>query len=338
MTKPVKRLSFLGAVLLAAGCARFDPRPLSPATNADRLESRSLTNAALRAFVEQNLHEPFPDWPAKEWNLESLTWAAFYYHPSLELARAQWAVARGGEVTAAQHPNPVITVSPSYNTTTLTPSPWLTIATLDVPIETAGKRGHRRRHAASMAEAARLNIAATAYKVRSDVRTALVDVIGAEARNTLIQEQLQVQQEIVHRLEQQAQAGAVSPSDSLPMRLALDKARLDSADSQRLATEARSRLAESLGVPLEALQGVGLRFDLNAAAAPEDLTSTMIRRLALLSRPDILTALAEYHATESALRLEIARQYPDVHLQPGPGQAARAPAPFMNDAPRLSDM
>src|SRR5882762_5763658 len=133
MTKSVKRLSLLGGSLLIADCAHFDPRPLSPATNADRLESRSLTNAALRVFVEQNLHKTFPDWPAREWDLEALSWTAFYYHPSLELARAQWAVARVGEVTAAQHPNPVITVSPSYDTTTLTPSPWLTIATLHSP-------------------------------------------------------------------------------------------------------------------------------------------------------------------------------------------------------------
>ena len=32
---------------------------------------------------------------------------------------------------------------------------------------------------------------------------------------------------------------------------------------------------------------------------------------------DVLSALAEYAATEASLRLEIARQYPDVHLSPG---------------------
>jgi outer membrane protein TolC len=39
--------------------------------------------------------------------------------------------------------------------------------------------------------------------------------------------------------------------------------------------------------------------------------------MALQSRPDILGALAEYAASEAALQLEIAKQYPDVHLQPG---------------------
>jgi outer membrane protein TolC len=39
--------------------------------------------------------------------------------------------------------------------------------------------------------------------------------------------------------------------------------------------------------------------------------------LALLVRSDIRSALAEYAAAQSALSLEIAKQYPDLHLSPG---------------------
>src|SRR5947208_3574945 len=154
----MKWLLLIVICLALGGCARFHSQPLSPEQNAARLDERSLTNEALKEFVETNSHRAFASWPTDDWDFEMLTWAAFYYHPSLELARAQWAVARGGEKTAAQRPNPVITVSPSYNVTTPMASPWLTVATLDVPIETAGKRGHRRKQAAHLAEAARLNI------------------------------------------------------------------------------------------------------------------------------------------------------------------------------------
>jgi len=47
------------------------------------------------------------------------------------------------------------------------------------------------------------------------------------------------------------------------------------------------------------------------------LASADVRRTALQSRPDILGALAEYAASESALQLEIAKQYPDLRLEPG---------------------
>ena len=35
------------------------------------------------------------------------------------------------------------------------------------------------------------------------------------------------------------------------------------------------------------------------------------------NRPDILASLSEYAAAQSAVQLEIAKQYPDVHLGPG---------------------
>ena len=45
--------------------------------------------------------------------------------------------------------------------------------------------------------------------------------------------------------------------------------------------------------------------------------SSDARDVALRHRADIQSALADYAASQSALQLEIARQYPDVHLGPG---------------------
>jgi outer membrane protein, heavy metal efflux system len=93
---------------------------------------------------------------------------------------------------------------------------------------------------------------------------------------------------------------------------------LDQIDAQRQAAEARAKLAESVGVPLLAFEGVKVRFDgLEDLQIIRSLSSDQVRRTALQSRPDILGALADYAASESALQLEIAKQYPDVHLQPG---------------------
>ena len=59
-----------------------------------------------------------------------------------------------------------------------------------------------------------------------------------------------------------------------------------------------------------------MSFDLSTARLPADLTSAEVRDKALHSRTDILAALADYAARQSALQLEIAKQYPDVHLSP----------------------
>ena len=98
---------------LLAGCARFHSEPISSAQTAARLESRSLEAPGLKSFLEQSLQRELTNWPAVSWDFDLLTLAAFYYHPSLEVARAQWAVARGGETTASQRPNPTLNVTPA---------------------------------------------------------------------------------------------------------------------------------------------------------------------------------------------------------------------------------
>lgn len=304
--------------LLLAGCARFQPQPLSPAETAAKLEERSLTNSALRAFLEENLKRELAEWPASSWDFDMLTMAAFYYQPSLELARAQWAVARGGETTAAQRPNPTLNVTPGYDTTTSIPSPWIPLVTLDVPIETAGKRRYRRAQAAHLSEAARLNVASAAWQARSAVRSSLLDLVAARERERLVQNQVTLQERIVTLLKQQVRAGAKSDSEVLPFRIALAKARLDLADAGRLRIESLTRLAEAVGVPVQALNTVSLSAaSLQSPVNPSALPSRELRQTALQSRPDVLSALAEYAGSQSALQLEIAKQYPDVRLMPG---------------------
>jgi len=309
-------LLVLGVVL--AGCARFQPQPLSPSTSAEELENRSLTNVVLKTFLETNLHREFTAWPAVAWNFDMLTVAAYYYHPNLELARAQWAVAQGGEVTAGQRPNPVLTATPGYDTTTAIPSPWIPLTFIDIPFETAGKRGYRRAQAAHLSEAARLNIASVAWQVRSELRSNLLDLSISTQRGALLESEFAVQQQISQVLDQQVQAGALSRSEALPYRIALERTRLDLADAERQRIEARSRTAEAIGVSIHALDAVQLASDWwQVPPDALDLTSATIRRAALQTRPDILGALAEYAASEAALQLQIAKQYPDVHLQPG---------------------
>ena len=123
------RVRGAAGVLLAAGKVAAD------------FQQRSLTDAALRAYLETN--QVSGEWPRRSWDLESLTLAAFYFSPELDVARAQLGTARAGTRTAAQMPNPTLNVTPGYNATTFMPSSWIPLGFLDIPIETAGKRGYR---------------------------------------------------------------------------------------------------------------------------------------------------------------------------------------------------
>jgi outer membrane protein TolC len=305
------------ALVLVAGCARFHPQPLSPAETAAGLERRSLDNPDLKAFLEKNLKRELNTWPAAKWDFEMLTLAAFYYHPSLEVARADWRVAAGGIETAGERPNPTATWSAVYEPVPDASSAWIPGLVFDLPLETAGKRRFRTEQARHLSESARLNIAIAAWQVRSQLRAALLDYAAARQRVALLQRQAASREDLLSRMQAQLEAGAISGLELNAARLALIRARVDLADAQRLQVEARSRLAGALGLSAVALDGLDFEFDLALPAAAEDLTANQVRRLALQGRADILAALSDYAASQSALQSEVAKQYPDIHLAPG---------------------
>lgn len=306
---------FLIAIALC-GCVHYQPHPLDPANQAGEFESRQLGDVGLRAVLEKHSSQLLTNWPPAHWNLEQLTLAAFYYHPSLDVARARWTVATAGKKTAAERPNPTLTVAPAYNTTTTIPSPWIVTPSLDIPIETAGKRGYRIAQAQQLSEVARLNIASVAWQVRSALRRSLVNLDAARAMAALLREQQRIQTENLRLLELQHQAGAISAFELTQARVAADSTRLALHDAERQSAEARVQLAQAIGIPSAALEGVEFSFD-SLHAMPAEVAPAAARRQALLNRADILGALAEYAASQSALQLEIAKQYPDIHLSPG---------------------
>jgi outer membrane protein, heavy metal efflux system len=100
------------------------------------------------------------------------------------------------------------------------------------------------------------------------------------------------------------------------VRIALNKTRLDLGDAHSKRADARARLAEALGVGASALEGAELSPGF-ADRSADELTSADARRVALQGRSDILSALGDYAAAEAEIQLQIAKQFPDVHLSPG---------------------
>ena len=303
--------------LFCAGCATYHAEPISPVQSAAAFDARSFTNPDLQAFLETN-HANGP-WPRRSWDLDALTLVAFYYQPALAEARARWASVQAAKITAGERPNPTVSVTPGYDSQIPGNfSPWLVSLNLDVPIETAGKRGKRLDQAAHLSEAARWNFVSAAWQTRSRLRTALLNLYAARETESLLAGQESAQSNVVRLLEGQLAAGAAAEFEATQARIVLDTTRLARQDADGQRHQARAQLAGALGLPLPALQAVKFSFA-GLDRFPRELTRPEIRRQALLNRADVREALAEYAATQSALQLEIANQYPDVHLGPGYG-------------------
>jgi outer membrane protein TolC len=308
---------FIAAVFLAAGCAHYQSQPLSPAAAASKFAARNLDDPGLRAELEKNAGHRFTDWPLATWDLNALTQAAFYFHPGLAVARAQWLVAVAGEKTAGARPNPTVSVNPSYDSQIPgNYSPWLVPVSFDLPIETAGKRGKRQAEAAAAAESARWNFIAAAWQIRSGVRASLQDLNAAEKKANVLAGQFALQKQIVSLLRSRYAAGEISRPELVTAEIALNQTLLDLGDAESARVAARSHLAQALGLDEAALAGRKFKFEIPPGGLKQ-LTAPKAREVALRSRADILAALADYAAAEDDLQLEVARQYPDLHLGPG---------------------
>jgi outer membrane protein, heavy metal efflux system len=304
----------LGVLVLLAGCTtpRVDAPSLTAESGASAFAARSLHDPKLEQFLRTNLgHMP------ETWDFESLCWVGFYYHPALELARAQWETARATQRTAGQRPNPTLTLSPGYNFTREAGiSPWMPSIGADFLFQSTTKANRMRQIAAGDAEAARLGVVTTAWQMRSELRKALIAATATERRAALLHTQIELQRQLLDRLEQQFAAGSIAAADLSASRSTLLRSEAAAADVQTQLATGRTRVAAALGVPVTALEGITL----SPPPTPAALASTVlaeVRRQSLQTRAEVLAVLAKYHSAQAALELEVAKQFPDIHLGPG---------------------
>ncbi len=302
------------AIFLVSGCARFHAEPLSLLKGLEEFQGRNFNDAGLQVFMEASLQHKLETWPLKSWDLDLLTLAALYYHPDFELANAQWKISQGGVVTAGERPNPTMGFTPEYKVSPSNISPWLYGFTFDIPVETMGKRGKRIAQARHHAESVYLNLAVTAWQIRGRVRNAYIQYQSAKRRNEILRQEVSLQKEYFKFLDSGQGASSVSLPDRLQTQLSLFQNQLALADAEKQIGETKIILAESMGIPVAVLDKTLIETTFPAQA---NLAPDQIRQIALTKRPDLLASLQDYEASQSALQLEIAKQYPDIHLGPG---------------------
>jgi outer membrane protein TolC len=305
------RLSFLLLPLVTlalTACVQFKARPLAAESSSADFSGRSLNDEGLKTFLAENKAS------GGSWTVDKLALAAAYYHPDVALARAEADEVAAGIKSAQMRPNPVLSFSPQYASFRANPiTPWFLGFSPSIPIETAGKRSKRTEQALAAAEAARWRASARAWAARTRVRASMLELHGARENIRLLETEQTLHDEAIKKLTAQMEAGDVSLFELTQARLMLNRTRLALQDARRIAATGEARLAAAVGLPLNAIQSVKLDFSA-FHRLPESENS---RKLALTRRADLMALLSDYAAAEAALKLELARQYPDINISPG---------------------
>ena len=316
----MKRLAPWGLLALAllAGCAPYKYRaaPISPAAVAAGLYSRSLDDPDLRTWMQRSAGFETSSWPLRVWDLHSLILAAYYYNPDLDVARANAVAAEAAIKTAAMKPNPAVGLGPGYEGPSS--SQFILGFNFSLPIETAGKRGHRVEGATHLSAASRLQRGQTAWVVRSRVRVALVDYLFASQAAALLHKEVLLRTNYVQLTGSRFRAGEIPLPDLITARIELTALRQTLSTAEGQVATAHTALAAAIGVPDSALAGETIVWQaVDAPPAPRALPRQAVRKLAVENRLDVERALEQYRAAQSELQLQVAKQYPDIDLGPG---------------------
>lgn len=252
------------------------------------------------------------------WDLPVLTQAAVLLHPEMQTVRSRLLQAQAAETSAGQRPNPTISAGGERHSQAVGVSPWTLSLGLGIPVETTGKRTARIEQAAALSEAARIEIAKTAWQVRSRLRTSLLDGYVVQQNITRLQNEKQVRAEVVLLLEKRLAAGLANNIEMSDARLQLRRVQtlLDNETAKQQATQAL--LAAAIGLPESEVDIKRISYA-TFEKTEISLPAAEVQRAALLNRLDVRQALATYAAAEAKLKLEIAKQIPDFSLSPSYG-------------------
>src|SRR5438094_3081224 len=166
------RFQIIVVFILVGGCVRYVPRPIDPPLLEQSYRARGLADPNLAQFFKANFKGGSEGWPPPSLDLEGLTLLALYFSPDLDEVRSRIAVSEAAIITARAKPNPSVLAGGGYNSER---GPFAFRFDLEIPFETAGKRQYRVLGAQQLSQAARFSLAETAWRVRSRLRTVLVD-------------------------------------------------------------------------------------------------------------------------------------------------------------------
>ena len=303
-------------MLAACGFQTYSAKPISPAQSAASYRSHDPNSEAFRAYLIAQGYQT-DQLPIKQWGTRELTLCSLFFHPDLDVARAQWRSAQAEEITAGQRPDLGVSGRlENHSDTSGGRPPWTYGLAIDIPIATANKSQAKKDRASSLSEAARLEIAQTAWQVRSRLLASLSDYYASLQQAQILQQELNLRNEIVAILDARLDAGLISNVEASNARLLRQKTRLLlDAENGRLP-ELSSVIANNAGLSAAVFKQLDLANPVKPSALPT-ISSEQAQEDALLNRLDIRAALARYAAAEAKLHLEIARQYPDITLSPG---------------------
>ena len=322
-SKTVVLCVLLAALVTACAKEKYQAKPINAQAISAKIYAKDPLSADFKAYLIKQGYK-VEDIPFKSWGIDELTASALYHHSKLDVTKAQLALANAQLETASQKQNPTLGGSIARsNQANGDIRPWAYGLNVEIPIETAGKREIRIEEAQHLQAVASIDVADTAWQLRSQIAKDLLRYHENVARQQLLQQEISKHIDIISMLRKRVEVGTLSNTDMLTSKLLLqtkkDALSAETSKNQELI----AILAADSGLSLDKfnqlpIKPLALETSLNKQT--ELLNANALANLqekALLNRLDIRRSLEKYAAAEAKIKLEVAKQTPDISITPG---------------------
>jgi outer membrane protein TolC len=312
--------SVTGAILLAmlAACNSEPYRsvPLNAELTLNAFAQRSLADPALAEFVRRQGRADVP-WPPAQWTWSDLELVGMFYQPDLAVANARQNVAQVSAVAAQHSPMNLGLLFEHHGDTAGKPSSWSYGIDVELPVTGTDRRTARLEQANAHLDAARFDTAATNWEIQIRILRCFIEVFAARTDLALLRQENSSLAENQAMLAKRLESGAANLADLSNARQQRLTAELATSEAAIRDADALAALAKAMGVSIAALRELEFDFGHLPELHFADGSNVRFRALALHQHADLQRLLAEYAAAEAAVKLEVARQFPEFSLKPG---------------------
>ncbi len=302
--------------MLFVGCAHYHANPITLSGITTAQAGHSMADSCIASA-----HRSGSD----QWREAELIAAAECFNPSLARAKAATHLAAANGSLARQYPGLALVLSAEYARNAPEASKWLRGLSLELPLDFGVRKAVRLETAAQAQLLSALEYSLAQRAVAAEIGVSVDAIRSTQQEQVLLQARAKQQQDWLKFVAQRITEGQVTYAERLKPQqdlLVTQAALLRAQAGERIA---RGQLAAALGVPFTQVLSLGVqddKFGLQVLPGEKSVDTALpadvnCRQAALLTRPELLRALGQYQLSELALRLEVAKQYPDLRLLPG---------------------
>lgn len=308
------------SILLGCNHLPYFAKPIDAQQSAINLTQKSLDNPDFKAFLIKHGVSTEAS-SLQSWDLESLHATALFFHTDLAVAKEKLALAEYSIQIAGQKPamgvNGAIGRSDRANGDI---NPMSYTLQIDIPFETTSKRAIKVEEAEHLAEVARMDAAETAWNLRHQIQLDLISYHEQQRNLQLLQRELDSYNQLSNMLQKRVAMGMGSNTDLSQYQLMQQKSQIQLRNTNTKTEILLAKLAADVGLSVSEFKRIPIKTETDKSSVAKDhsvaVTPESLQSEALINRVDVRRALARYAASESKLKLEVAKQIPDISLSP----------------------